>query len=240
MEEAKKAKEEGNDFYKQGEYSKAIELYSKAIKLDPKEVKYLGNRSAAKQMVGKIDECIEDCELAVELDPTFKKCAMRGTQLLLHRGDFRRAAALIGPYADAMQEEDTDAAANFENYVACADAMEKGEEAFVAGDYSTARTLFIQCEKSAPTCLALTLKLAEIECKDGNFAQTLRDTIKILRKDGRNADALYLRALALYRTGSTDQAFKHLQEALRSDPDHKKAMKAQRFVCWPLFVVLNL
>ena len=81
--EAVKFKDSGNEFYKKREYGKAIELYTKAIELDPSQVTFFGNRSAAKQMAGKVDDCVDDCVKALQVDPTFAKCAIRGYTILM-------------------------------------------------------------------------------------------------------------------------------------------------------------
>lgn len=43
--QANRFKEQGNEAYKNKEYLKAIQLYSKAIELNPKDANYYSNRA---------------------------------------------------------------------------------------------------------------------------------------------------------------------------------------------------
>lgn len=54
--------------------------------------------------------------------------------------------------------------------------------------------------------------------------------VGILRDHPQNPDALYLRAMALYYAGSTEDANKLLIAALKSDPDHANARIARKKV----------
>ncbi len=52
----------------------------------------------------------------------------------------------------------------------------------------------------------------------------------ILRLDGMNADAVYVRGLCLYYQDNVEKAFQHFQQCLRLAPDHTKARDIYR-VC---------
>jgi len=64
--QADKEKQLGNDAYKAKKFDEAINHYSKAHQLVPTNVVYLTNRAAAYFEAGKFDECIKDCDLAIE------------------------------------------------------------------------------------------------------------------------------------------------------------------------------
>eukprot|EP00252_Welwitschia_mirabilis_P010099 TRINITY_DN2321_c0_g1_i4.p1 TRINITY_DN2321_c0_g1~~TRINITY_DN2321_c0_g1_i4.p1 ORF type:complete len:423 (-),score=98.36 TRINITY_DN2321_c0_g1_i4:872-2140(-) len=65
-EEAQKQKEAGNAAYKKKDFETAIQHYSKAMELDDQDISYLTNRAAVYLEMGKYDECIKDCDKAVE------------------------------------------------------------------------------------------------------------------------------------------------------------------------------
>lgn len=50
----------------------------------------------------------------------------------------------------------------------------------------------------------------------------------LLRADGRNADAMYVRGLCLYYEDNLDKAFSHFQQVLRLAPDHHKAKEVYK------------
>jgi len=58
----------GNDFYKKGQYQKAIENYTKAIQIDDTETIFFSNRARAYKLLGDFKKAYEDAKIAVELD----------------------------------------------------------------------------------------------------------------------------------------------------------------------------
>lgn len=70
---AEDAKQRGNDFYRSGEYEKAIEFYTQAINLQPQCAVYYGNRSAALMMLDKYSQALDDCTRSVQRDEKYTK-----------------------------------------------------------------------------------------------------------------------------------------------------------------------
>ncbi|KAG5468283.1 hypothetical protein LSCM1_02262 [Leishmania martiniquensis] len=86
--------------YENAEYTAAVELYTKAIKLQPTDhqsnVKFLyGNRSAAHYMAQRYNECIEDCLEVVRLDPSSVKMLSRAARSACTMGDLKRAVEIM-------------------------------------------------------------------------------------------------------------------------------------------------
>ncbi|KAL9249366.1 Hsp70-Hsp90 organizing protein 2-like protein [Drosera capensis] len=81
-EEAQREKEAGNAAYKRKEFEKAIGCYTKAIELDDEDISFFTNRAAVYLEMGKYDECIQDCDKAVE----------RGREL---RSDYKMVARAL-------------------------------------------------------------------------------------------------------------------------------------------------
>jgi len=79
---AKAKKDEGNVFYKNKEYEKAIEKYTEAINLDGSDVTFFSNRSACYAALNKWQEAAEDGKQCIMVDKNFVK------------GYFRQALAL--------------------------------------------------------------------------------------------------------------------------------------------------
>ncbi|KAJ0048056.1 hypothetical protein Pint_15937 [Pistacia integerrima] len=80
--QALKEKEEGNAAYKKKDFEKAIAHYTKALELDDEDISYLTNRAAVYLEMGQYEECIKDCDKAVE----------RGREL---RSDFKMLARAL-------------------------------------------------------------------------------------------------------------------------------------------------
>jgi len=79
-------KAQGNEKFKDGEYTKACKLYTKAIKCCPKsyptECSILyNNRATAKLKLEKKESAVKDCTKAITLNPTYVKPLLRRAKL---------------------------------------------------------------------------------------------------------------------------------------------------------------
>lgn len=63
----------GNQAYKEGEYQKAQDLYSKAIYHNPNCAAYYGNRAAALMMTQNYRAALDDSIKSIQLDENFTK-----------------------------------------------------------------------------------------------------------------------------------------------------------------------
>lgn len=79
-EEVKKC---ANELYMRGHYSQALSLYDRAISLAPQNAAYRGNRAAALTMLGRLDEAVRECEMAVRLDSAYERGHKRLASLYL-------------------------------------------------------------------------------------------------------------------------------------------------------------
>ncbi|KTF93416.1 hypothetical protein cypCar_00004812 [Cyprinus carpio] len=111
LDRAQSAKNKGNKYFKAGRYDQAIQCYTDAISLCPKEQKgdlstFYQNRAAAYEQQLKWTEVIQDCTQAVELNPCYIKAL------------FRRAKALekLGNKKECLEGTDmTDSESNMQN-----------------------------------------------------------------------------------------------------------------------------
>lgn len=65
---SKSLREQGNDAFKKGDFSRAIELYSQSIEAKEEVFKSLTNRSLCYRKLGKLSEALNDARLAVSMD----------------------------------------------------------------------------------------------------------------------------------------------------------------------------
>ena len=70
---AEKAKDEGNDCYKTGDYKTALRHYSLSVNLVPGSHVYRSNRSAAHCSLGNYQQALEDAQKTIELKSDWGK-----------------------------------------------------------------------------------------------------------------------------------------------------------------------
>ncbi|XP_047508537.1 small glutamine-rich tetratricopeptide repeat-containing protein alpha-like [Pieris napi] len=71
--EAEKLKNEGNELMKTENFREAMEKYSKAIEIDPRNSVYFCNRAAAHFKLGEHEGAVADCMAALALQPNYGK-----------------------------------------------------------------------------------------------------------------------------------------------------------------------
>lgn len=77
----------GNAAYKEGEYTEARELYTKAIYHNPNNAGYYGNRSATLLMLEEYQSALEDAITSIKLDEQFIKGYLRAAKCHLMLGN---------------------------------------------------------------------------------------------------------------------------------------------------------
>ncbi|XP_071690145.1 uncharacterized protein [Rutidosis leptorrhynchoides] len=89
---AESLKEEGNAYFKAGNYLKAAAVYTQAIKKDPENPTLYSNRAAAFLNLVKLQKALSDAETTISLNPTWEK------------GYFRKGCVLeaLERYDDAL------------------------------------------------------------------------------------------------------------------------------------------
>lgn len=87
-------KDQGNEFFKAGNYLKAAALYTQAIKKDPSNPTLYSNRAAAFLNLVKLNKALVDAETTISLKPDWEK------------GYFRKGCVLeaMERYEDALAE----------------------------------------------------------------------------------------------------------------------------------------
>eukprot|EP00794_Sanderia_malayensis_P017717 gene17717-19488_t len=88
-------KSQGNEAFKKGKYKEALDLYTKALKIDPfnkaTNAKIHSNRANVNQKLNRLDEAIEDCDKAIEYDPNFLKPYVRRAKCYMDSEKYEEA-----------------------------------------------------------------------------------------------------------------------------------------------------
>lgn len=89
--ESDKLKSEGNALMAKKEHSAAIEKYTQALEIAPRNPIYLSNRAAAYSAIGQPENAAKDAEVATAVDPKYSKAWSRLGLARFDMGDYHAA-----------------------------------------------------------------------------------------------------------------------------------------------------
>lgn len=246
--EAVAEKDLGNTAYKKKDFETAMKHYNKAVDLDSTNIIFRNNRAAVYFEQGQYDECIKECEEAVEI----------GRE---HRADFKliaKALARIGTsyykkndlksaltfYNKSLSEHrDTDVvkksqevekAVKEQERLAYIDAdksleeKQKGNEAFTKGDYPTAIQFYTEAIKRNPTDAKLYSNRAACYAKLMEFNMAIRDADECIRLDPMFIKGYLRKGASLVAIKEYSRASDVYQKAIDLDANCQEAIDAYR------------
>ncbi len=89
--EAEEQKELGNEYFRNGDFEKAAEFFTKAIEIDNKNFKYLTNRSLCFASLNQWGKSCHDAKTAVSISPNYEKAHFRLVKALIEIERFKEA-----------------------------------------------------------------------------------------------------------------------------------------------------
>eukprot|EP01016_Furgasonia_blochmanni_P037726 TRINITY_DN4473_c0_g1_i13.p1 TRINITY_DN4473_c0_g1~~TRINITY_DN4473_c0_g1_i13.p1 ORF type:complete len:798 (+),score=210.17 TRINITY_DN4473_c0_g1_i13:126-2396(+) len=219
----------GNQEYKEGNYACAIECYTKAINLNPKEPSHYANRAAAFLSLRRFNKCIEDCNETLKLDPTFIKAMRRKARSLLLMGKVPDAKE---QYEKAIELDPNDESLRCElrECKTVEQSVQEIDEKMFEGKYPAALELINQIVGRC--CVWKELQFKQIEClaKTGQQDRAVTISKELMAECVENPDFLFARGTAFLFQGNSDYAKKIFQEGIRRDPDHARCRNAFKSV----------
>lgn len=104
-----RTKEEGNAHFKAGRYQPAVEVYTSALEIDPTNKgtnsKILNNRAMCYSKLKQWQSAIEDCDKAIQLDPSYTKARKTRAKALGESGDWEEAVRAYKKIAEQSPDE---------------------------------------------------------------------------------------------------------------------------------------
>ncbi|KAK4151772.1 hypothetical protein C8A00DRAFT_16871 [Chaetomidium leptoderma] len=230
-EQAESFKNEGNKFFKAGDYTHAMEFYTKG-ESTPTSATYLGNRAAAYMSAGKYGDALDDCKRAVDLDPHNPKILLRLARIHTSLGQPEEAIATFGRIHPAPSAKDMAPAKDMLRHVRAAQqALKDGTAASMVLHPLDMAEKLLGVGALRPRKWQLMRGEALLKMGDANSlgeAQNL--AMSLLRMNSQDPEALVIRGRALYSQGENDKAVQHFRKALSCDPDFRDAIKWLRTV----------
>ena len=212
---------EGNDFFKNKNYTDAITSYTKAITLNPNDVSYFGNRAACYLALKNYHKTVEDCDRAIAIDPNFAKGYRRRALALMNMlkfedslNSFKKAVALDKDQTIKNEYEDCQSLEkNYKKFFECQQADDHNEA--------------LMCVNYLLTKISdndnLKIMKVEMLAKTG-AADEARNLLRSIGATG--ADGYYLNGIIELYGGDSAKAKKLFQEGMRMDPDNTKCRLA--------------
>ncbi|KAJ2906828.1 hypothetical protein MKZ38_010326 [Zalerion maritima] len=232
--EAETQKAIGNKFFKEKDYKKAIEHYTKATALKPNSATYLGNRAAAYMSAGQYENALEDCKKAKGLDPFNPKILLRLARIYtgLGRPDEAMSEAfhlIRDPPASTKDMQPTVEMMRHLN--AATDALTSGTSGSMVLHALDQAERLLAPGVSRPRKWKLMRGLAFV--KIGNpsaLADAHNIAVDMIRSHYSDAEGHYLRGRVLYAQGEAEKAVDSFQTANRLFPEYREAVKWARLV----------
>ncbi|KAK0389162.1 hypothetical protein NLU13_2737 [Sarocladium strictum] len=229
--EAEAYKAAGNRFFKEKNYTKAIEQYSKAVDLFPDSPTFLSNRAAAYMSNGQYEAALEDCSRAADLDPQNAKVLLRLARIYTGLGRPEEAILTFGRINPEPSAKDVAPAKEMQQHVNSAkDALERGSPSMVLYALDQAeRGLGVGVSK--PRKWQLMRGEAYIKMgKENALGEAQNIAMSLLRGNSQDPEALVLRGRVLYGQGENEKAVQSFRMACSCDPDYRDAIKWLRVV----------
>ncbi|KPA82299.1 DNAj-like protein [Leptomonas pyrrhocoris] len=193
--------------YENAEYTAALELYTKAVSMQPADkmtnLKFLyGNRSAAFYMAQRYNDCIADCLEVVRLEPTNTKMVSRAARAACTMGDLQRSVDILlsVPKERRSEENETD----LTRYKASLETFRHAERCFgtAEGDEQY-RMLVAQYSDAVP----FRIRSAESLRKQKHYMRAV-EVLEALSHSARTPLASRIMSECLYLSG-----FEHFERA---------------------------
>ncbi|WWC89605.1 uncharacterized protein L201_004530 [Kwoniella dendrophila CBS 6074] len=239
--EAADLKTKGNASYKARKFDEAIELYSKAWEVYPKDVTFLTNLSAVYFEKGEYEKCIETCEKAVEegreLRADYKVYAKAYGRIGSAHNKLGDLANAIKFYSKSLTEhrtpdiltklreaEKAKAEADKQAYInpeLAETARTEGNEAFKAGDYAGAVKHYTEAVKRLPTDPRAYNNRASCYQKLMALPEALKDAELAIKIDATFIKAYIRKALVQEAMKEFNSALETLQQATEADTEKK-------------------
>ncbi|KAG2262298.1 hypothetical protein Bca4012_013063 [Brassica carinata] len=251
-EKALREKEMGNAAYKKKDFETAIKHYSTAMEIDDEDISYITNRAAVHLEMGKYDECIKDCDKAVErgreLRSDYKMVAKALTRKGTALGKMAKVSKdyepVIETYQKALTEHrnpDTLKRLNeaerakkeleqqeyFDPTIGDAE-REKGNEFFKEHKYPDAVRHYTEAIKRNPKDPRAYSNRAACYTKLGAMPEGLKDAEKCIELDPTFSKGYSRKGAVQFFMKEYDNAMETYQEGLKHDPNNQELLDGVR------------
>ena len=217
-------KDKGNQLYVQKQYKEAIVAYTEAINQSPEIATYYTNRAAAYLMVLEYNNALNDCNKAISIDKNNAKAYFRSATALKGLGKLDAAINILN---EGLNYDNSDNAKNERDILVKAkNSIPILQQTVVNNNqhqlFSALSEIDNIIRSIGSNFRDFNILKADILLKLKKTEEAYNLTNNMMRNsNGSNDfDLLSLRSNILYAMGDMENTLKHLQQAVRLDPDN--------------------
>lgn len=245
---AEAEKEKGNDAYKKKDFEAALNHYNKATELDPKNMTYYTNRAAVYFEQKRWDDCLKECEQAIEVGRENKadykfiaKAYARMANVKTQEKDYAGALKFYDSSLSEHRNPDIikkrqeiekilkeQVRLSYINPEVAEEEKAKGNEYFQKADYPTALKHYTEAIKRNPTDAKLYSNRAACYTKLMEFRLALKDSEEGIKLDPNFIKCYLRKGHALMAMKDLGQAMAAFGKALEIDSNCQEAIDGYR------------
>ncbi|KAH6606837.1 dnaj domain containing, partial [Trichoderma cornu-damae] len=232
VEDAESYKTAGNRFFKEKNYSKAIEQYSKAVDLFPNSATYLSNRAAAYMSNGQYEAALDDCSRAADLDPNNAKVLLRLARIYTGLGRPEEAMTTFSRIIPQPAAKDMAPTREMLHHIKSAkDTLQRGSAMSMVLHALDLAERGLGHGVPKPRKWQLMRGEAYLKMgRENSLGEAQGVAMSLLRNNNQDPEALVLRGRVLYGQGENEKAIQYFRMACNCDPDFRDAVKWLRIV----------
>lgn len=241
-------KEKGNEAYKKKDFETALAHYNKATELDPVNMTYYTNRAAVYFEQKRWDDCLKECEKAIEIGrenkADYNLIAKAYARMANVKTQEREYEAAIKYYNHSLSEHRNPEILKkkqevekilkeqerlaFINPELAEQEKTKGNEYFQKADYPNALKHYTEAIKRNPTDAKLYSNRAACYTKLMEFRLALKDSEEGIKLDPAFLKCYLRKGHALMAMKDPGQAMAAFGKALEIDPNCQEAIDGYR------------
>jgi len=246
--EAVAEKDLGNAAYKKKDFETALKHYNKAVELDPTNIVFRNNRAAVYFEQASYEQCIKECEEAVDIGrenrADFKliaKALARIGSAHQKKGDLKNALVYFNKSLSEHRDQEVvkktqevEKAIKEQERLAylspeiSLEEKQKGNEAFTKGNYPDALKHYSEAIKRNPTDAKIYSNRAACYAKLMEFNMAIRDSDECIRLEPTFVKGYLRKGASLMAIKEFSRASDAYQKALELDPNCQEAIDAYR------------
>lgn len=222
-------KSAGNELYKAGNFMGAIDAYSEAIEMDPKNAIYFANRSACHLALKNFKDALEDAKIALGFDSLYVKAILRLGKAQIALGQLEEAiktykrASYKLPMVNEINTE-------LEKTNIIKSIIDEGNSSMSNKDFLNAERHFLSAMELERDCMLFQVKRIQCLYHMRKFDEVTSAIESALLLNKEEPTLYYFKGLCSYQKGDKDEAISHLKKSLSLDITQTNVSEALKMV----------